>query len=82
LTSGPEEDLRLNARKADMQERLTDAIRALPEFERLVLNLSYHEGLTLKEIGLVLDELEPRVSRVHASAVLRLRFQLLDFGYS
>jgi DNA-directed RNA polymerase specialized sigma subunit len=30
----------------------------------------------------VMDELESNVSRIHASAVLRLRSQLSSFGYS
>jgi DNA-directed RNA polymerase specialized sigma subunit len=36
----------------------------------------------LKEIGFVLDEPEPRVSQIHASAILYLRSELSDFGYS
>jgi RNA polymerase sigma factor for flagellar operon FliA len=81
LGSWPEGGSRLRAQHADLKERLTDAIRNLPERERLALNLSYHEGLTLKEIGFVLDELEPRVSQIHASAILHLRSELSDFGY-
>jgi RNA polymerase sigma factor FliA len=82
LGSWPEGGSRLRAQHADLKERLTDAIRNLPERERLALNLSYHEGLTLKEIGFVLDEPEPRVSEIHASAILYLRSQLSDWGYS
>jgi RNA polymerase sigma factor for flagellar operon FliA len=82
LGSRPEAGTRLRAQHADLQERLKDAIRSLPERERLVLNLSYHEDLTLKEIGFVLDEPEPRVSQIHASAILYLRSQLSDWGYS
>jgi RNA polymerase sigma factor FliA len=81
LGSWPEGGSRLRAQHADLKERLTDAIRNLPERERLVLNLSYHEGLTLKEIGFVLGELEPRVSQIHASAILHLRSELSDFGF-
>jgi RNA polymerase sigma factor FliA len=58
LGSWPEAGTRLRAQRADLQERLKDAIRSLPERERLVLNLSYREELTLKEIGFVLDEPE------------------------
>jgi RNA polymerase sigma factor FliA len=75
-------DPQLGIRSADLQERLADAIRNLPKLERLVLNLSYYEGLNLIEIGIVLDETESNVSRIHASAVLRLRSQLSSFGYS
>jgi RNA polymerase sigma factor FliA len=80
LGSWPEAGTRIRLQRADLKERLTDAIRNLPERERLVLNLSYHEDLMLKEIGFVLDE--PRVSQIHASAILYLRSQLSDWGYS
>jgi RNA polymerase sigma factor FliA len=81
LGSWPEGGTRLRLQRSDLKERLADAIRNLPERERLVLNLSYYEELTLKEIALVLDELEPRVSRIHASAILHLRSELSDWGY-
>jgi RNA polymerase sigma factor for flagellar operon FliA len=41
LGSWPEAGTRLRAQRADLKERLTDAIRNLPERERLVLNLSH-----------------------------------------
>jgi RNA polymerase sigma factor FliA len=81
LGSWPDAGTRIRLQRADLKERLTDAIRNLPERERLVLNLSLYEELTLKEIALVLDELEPRVSQIHASAILHLRSELSDFGY-
>jgi RNA polymerase sigma factor FliA len=81
LGSWPEAGTRLRLQRADLKERLAGAIRNLPERERLVLNFSYHEELTLKEIALVLDEPEPRVSRIHASAILHLRSELSDWGY-
>jgi RNA polymerase sigma factor FliA len=82
LGSWPEAGTRIRLQRADLKERLTDAIRNLPERERLVLNLSHYEELTLNEIALVLDELEPRVSQIHASAILHLRSELSDWGYS
>jgi RNA polymerase sigma factor FliA len=81
LGSWPEGGTRLRLQRADLKERLADAIRNLPERERLVLNLSYYEELTLNEIALVLDEPEPPVSRIHASAILHLRSELSDWGY-
>jgi RNA polymerase sigma factor FliA len=81
LGNWPEGGSRLRVQRADMQKRLAEAIRNLPERERLVLNLSYHEELTLKEIALVLDEPEQRVPQIHASAILYLRSELADFGY-
>lgn len=37
----------------------------LPERERLIIHLYYYEGLNMKEIALVLDLTEPRVSQMH-----------------
>ncbi len=54
-------------------ESLKTAIEALPEKERLVLNLYYYEELTMKEISEVLGVVGSRVSQLHASAVQRLR---------
>jgi RNA polymerase sigma factor for flagellar operon FliA len=62
LGSWPEAGSRLRLQRTDLRERLPDAIRNLPERERLVLNLSFYEELTMKEIGFVLVEPEPRVS--------------------
>jgi RNA polymerase sigma factor FliA len=81
LGSWPEAGTRIRLQHADLKERLTVAIRNLPERERLVLNLSIYEELTLKEIALVLDEPEPRVLQIHASATLYLRSELSDWGY-
>ncbi len=67
---------------ADMRTRLQGAIGTLPERERLVLGLYYYDGLNLTEIGFVMNELESNVSRIHVSAILRLRSGLSDFGYS
>jgi RNA polymerase sigma factor for flagellar operon FliA len=82
LASCPEGRSRIRAQHADLKERLTDATRNLPKPERLVMNLSFYEELTLTEITLVLDEPETRVSQIHASAILHLRSQLSDSGYS
>ena len=56
---------------------LTKAVALLPDKDRLVLSLYYYEGLTLKEIGQVLEVSESRVCQLHARALLRLR-QLLQ----
>ena len=57
----------------EMRERLTTAIDALPEKERLVLTLYYFEELTMKEIGQIVGVVESRVSQIRTSAVLKLR---------
>jgi RNA polymerase sigma factor for flagellar operon FliA len=52
---------------------VSNAIRALPDKERTVIALYYHEGITMKEVGAVLGLTESRVSQLHAQALLRLR---------
>ncbi|MBK6286125.1 MAG: RNA polymerase sigma factor FliA [Gammaproteobacteria bacterium] len=51
-------------------------IERLPERERLVLSLYYDEELNLKEIGLVLQVSESRVSQILSQATKRLRARL------
>jgi RNA polymerase sigma factor for flagellar operon FliA len=58
------------------QERVglvADAIGRLPEREKLVVTLYYHEELTMKEVGAVLGLTESRVSQLHSQAMLRLK---------
>ena len=56
------------------RQMLTDYItRGLNREERLVLILYYTEGLTMAEIGLVLDLSESRVSQIHKDVISRLR---------
>lgn len=54
-------------------EVLTQAIELLKEKDRLILNLYYYEGLTLKEIGIVLSVSESRVCQLHSRAIRNLR---------
>lgn len=62
----------------EMKERLARAIANLPERERLLIALYYHENMTLREIGEVLSVSESRVCQLHAQAVLRLKNKLQD----
>jgi RNA polymerase sigma factor for flagellar operon FliA len=55
---------------------LAAAIERLPERLRILLALSYDEGLTYREIAGVLKVSEPRVCQLHADAVRRLREEL------
>ena len=61
------------AANQDQRRVLAEAIDSLPENERLVISLYYHDGLTLKEIGKVLGVTESRVCQMHSKAILRLR---------
>jgi len=57
---------------------LKDAIVGLPESERVVVALYHYEELTLKEIGVVLNLTESRVSQIHSKAMMKLRARLLQ----
>ncbi len=74
----PDEDPLFRCLRGELEERLTEAIAALPERERLVMTLYYYEEMTMREIGLALGVVESRVSQVHASAVVHLRAALRD----
>jgi RNA polymerase sigma factor for flagellar operon FliA len=76
LPSGPEDDPLFRYLHTEMSQRLTEAVSDLLERERLVITLYYYEELTMKEIGLILDIVDSRVSQLHASAVLHLRARL------
>lgn len=60
----------------ELREALSRSIEALPERERLVVTLYYYEGLTLKEIGEIMEISESRVSQIHTKSILRLRGRL------
>jgi len=47
-----------------------------PEKEKKVVYLYYYEGLTLKEIGAILQLSESRISQLHTKAILRIRGSL------
>jgi RNA polymerase sigma factor for flagellar operon FliA len=76
----PEEDPLFCCLRGELKEKLTAAIEALPERERLVMTLYYFEELTMREIGLALGVVESRISQIHASAVLNLRSALKDLA--
>jgi RNA polymerase sigma factor for flagellar operon FliA len=61
------------------REAVVEAIEQLPEKEGLMMSLYYTEGLNLKEIGMVLNVSESRVSQIHGQAVARLRAKLTDW---
>ena len=60
----------------ELKEAMAQAIRQLPEKERLVISLYYLEELTMKETGKVLGITESRVSQIHSQAILHLRTKL------
>ncbi|SHH11095.1 FliA/WhiG family RNA polymerase sigma factor [Desulforamulus hydrothermalis] len=57
---------------------LTLAIEKLGQRDKLILSLYYWEGLTLKEIGRVLEVSESRVCQLHAQVMKKLRHTLQE----
>jgi RNA polymerase sigma factor for flagellar operon FliA len=66
----------------EVKATLAKAIERLTEKERLVVTLYYYEGLTLKEISLIMKLTEARISQLHTKAIFRLRGALSRFKSS
>lgn len=62
-----------NLEDKDTKKDLQVALKRLPERERLIIVLYYHENLTLKEIGDTLELSESRVCQLHSQAIMKLR---------
>jgi RNA polymerase sigma factor for flagellar operon FliA len=72
--SDSEEDWPSNLlERSELEKLLASAIARMPEVERKVLALYYHEELTLREIAGIMNVHESRVSQLKSQAILRLR---------
>ncbi len=60
----------------ELLKTVVDILEQLTEQERLVIALYYYEELTLKEIGMVMEVTESRISQIHTAAILKLRAKL------
>ena len=72
----PDEGPHAHLERSELRAMLADAITELPERERQILALYYHEELTLAEIGQVIGVGESRVSQLRTQAITRLRASL------
>ncbi|MCQ2744429.1 MAG: FliA/WhiG family RNA polymerase sigma factor [bacterium] len=57
----------------NVKSELEGALKRLPERERTIMVLYYHENMTLKEIGETINISESRVSQLHAQAIMKLK---------
>lgn len=57
----------------DVKKELERALKRLPERERMIMVLYYHENMTLKEIGETIEISESRVCQLHAQAIMKLK---------
>lgn len=71
------QDRRLNPQEEmeekDVKKELEIALKRLPERERMIMVLYYHENMTLKEIGEAIEVSESRVCQLHAQAIMKLK---------
>lgn len=64
----------LDEAEATSQRRMLEqAVKQLPDRERTVMQLHYFSGVKFKDIGAQLRVSEPRISQLHARALVRLR---------
>ncbi|HEY4356788.1 MAG TPA: FliA/WhiG family RNA polymerase sigma factor [Acidobacteriaceae bacterium] len=62
--------------EGEMKQHLADAVASLAEREQLILQLYYHEELTMREIAEVVGVAVSRVSQIHSSALAKLKSAL------
>ena len=62
--------------KAELTDKLTEAIARLNKRQRQIIILYYQQELTMKQIAEVFGITEPRVSQLHASALFNLSVKL------
>lgn len=65
--------------KEELKTMLVEAISELTEKERRVITLYYYEDLTLKEISLIMEVSESRISQLHTKSIKKMRVKLGDY---
>lgn len=74
-TNSPEQQLE----RAELIEKLTEAIQQLTKRQQQIILLYYQQHLTMKQIAEVFEISEPRVSQLHASALFNLSVKLREW---
>ena len=59
--------------QSELRKLVGKAVERMPQTERTVLNMYYHQELTLREISRVMQLHESRISQLKTQGVLRLR---------
>ncbi len=65
-----------NIEREELKSHLAEAIGNLPEKQRRVIMLYYHQELTMSQVAEVLEVTEARVSQLHAAALFKMSTQL------
>jgi len=60
----------------EMREEIAQVINSLPERNQLIMSLYYQDNMSFREIGLILDLTESRVSQLHKQSIKILRDNL------
>lgn len=63
----------------EMGANLQKGILALRDREKSVIEMYYNENLSMKEIAMMLNVSEPRISQIHASAIKKLRGSMEEY---
>jgi RNA polymerase sigma factor FliA len=63
--------------KQELLELVAERIAALPDVQKRILAMYYHEGMRLAEIAAVFGRTESRISQIHARAVTTLRAEIM-----
>jgi len=74
-------DPRHATHRTEMEERLLESMRDLPERERTMMAMYYFDEMTFREIGIVLGVTESRVCQMHTRILLRLKSKLKRFRF-
>jgi RNA polymerase sigma factor for flagellar operon FliA len=59
--------------RRELKEVVLERLKQLPEIQRKVLALYYHEDLHLREIAEVFGLTESRICQIHSQAILNIR---------
>ncbi len=62
--------------KKELKQQVVLAISELTKKEQMALSLYYTEGLTLKEVGLVMELSESRICQIHSNVLNKLKNKL------
>ncbi|MDH4240167.1 MAG: FliA/WhiG family RNA polymerase sigma factor [Phycisphaerae bacterium] len=65
--------------RAELIEKLTEAIQQLTKRQQQIILLYYQQHLTMKQIAEVFEISEPRISQLHASALFNLSVKLREW---
>lgn len=71
----PEESVQ----EEELKKMLSESMDLLTEKEKRVILLYYYEELTLKEISVILEVSESRVSQLHTKALLKMRKKMGNY---